>query len=482
MNNEPDSFYYAGQWKSPTSQAEKVPVISPRTEQVIGSYPTAVEADVDAAVEAARSAFDDPEGWGTWSADRRAEAIEELASLVEAQGENLARLVSTQNGMPIRQSLVAEAGSGPALLRYYAGLIRERGNEELRAAPGRSVVVRTEPVGVVASIVPWNFPVSLAFMKLAPLLAAGCTTVLKPSEETALDSYILAECVRASSLPPGVVNIIPAGKELGAYLVGHPSVDKVTFTGSTAAGRNVAQRCGELLRPVSLELGGKSAAIVLDDADLFAQRDDFMFSTMLNSGQTCWLSTRILVPQMQAAKFVDTITDLVADQTVGDPLSGSTDIGPMVSSKQRDRVESFIQAGLEQGGRITTGGGRPSEAPTGWFVEPTVFTDLDNGSVVARNEIFGPVLCVIPYNDLGEAISIANDSDYGLGGTVWSSDEERALDVARKIQTGTIGINGFQADLGSPMGGVKTSGIGREMGPEGLLEYQNLKSIFPSFG
>lgn len=476
------SFYYAGKWNRPKAENESLSVISPSTEQIVGSYPAAVEADVDAAVAAARSAFDDSAGWASWSAERRAEAMDELALLVEAQGKDLARLVSTQNGMPIRQSLVAEAGSGPALLRYYARLIRERGNEELRDAPGRSIVVRAEPVGVVASIVPWNFPVSLAFMKLAPLLAAGCTTVLKPSEETALDSYILAECIHASSLPPGVVNIIPGGKELGAYLVGHPSVDKVTFTGSTAAGRNVAQRCGELLRPASLELGGKSAAIVLDDADLFAQRDEFMFSTMLNSGQTCWLSTRILVPRMQAAKFIDTITDVVADQSVGDPLSEATDIGPMVSSKQRDRVESFIQAGLEQGGRITTGGGRPSEAPVGWFVEPTVFTDLDNGSAVARNEIFGPVLCVIPYSDLGEAISIANDSDYGLGGTVWSSDEERAVDVARKIQTGTVGINGFQTDPGSPMGGVKRSGIGREMGPEGLLEYQNIKSIFPRVG
>jgi len=474
-----DQFFYGGQWQKPLDRGDRIEVVSPNDGEVLGSCAAPGRADVDAAVAAARAAFDDPRGWPSWPASERAAAMERLAAILEIRGEELATLVSSQNGMPISQSLAAEATTGPGLLRYYANLIRAQDVEELRDADGRDLIVRSEPVGVVASIVPWNFPMSLAFMKIAPLMAAGCTTVLKPSQETVLDSFVLAECVAEAGLPPGVLNILPGDRELGAYLVEHPGIDKVTFTGSTRGGRQVARRCGELLRPVSLELGGKSAGIVLEDADLLAHRDDFLASTMFNNGQTCWLSTRILVPSSRATELLDTITDLVASQVVGSSLEQQTEIGPMSTAGHRDRVEGFLQRGLQQGARVTTGGGRPAGWEQGWFVEPTVLADLDNTADVAREEIFGPVLCVIPYRDVEDAIAIANDSEYGLGGTVWTADEQRGIEMARRVRTGTVGINSYAPDPRAPIGGVRRSGFGREMGPEGLAEYQSLKSIFP---
>jgi aldehyde dehydrogenase (NAD+) len=480
MSTTYDKFYYGGAWNAPLKGAGSIEVVSPSTEEIIGSVPDPLEADIDAAVAAARGAFDDPDGWSNWSVERRADTMERFAAVLETRPEEFAQLVSAQNGMPIKQSRVAEAWTGPALLRYYAGLIRERGIEELRGNDGRTTsMVRSEPVGVVAAIVPWNFPLGIAFMKIAPALAAGCTVVLKPARETVLDAYLLAQCVAESGLPAGVLNIVPGGREIGAYLVGHPLVDKVAFTGSTEGGRNVAQRCAELLRPFSLELGGKSAAIVLDDADLTSTSDEFLYATMANSGQTCWLSTRILVPRHRQPEIADTITDLVKSQVIGDALDDATDIGPMSSSTHRDRVERYIRAGVANGSKVTTGGGRPQGQDRGWFVEPTIFVNVDNSSIIAREEIFGPVLCVVPYDDVDEAVALANDSDYGLGGTVWTADDDRGVDIARRIRTGTVGINSYQADLSAPFGGVKASGFGRELGPEALSNYQSLKSIYP---
>ena len=476
-----DKLFYGGRWHDPSSPEGRIDVVSPDTEEVIGSAPRPVAADVDAAVAAGRAAFDDPNGWANWSVEMRADAMEHLAAVAEARGEDFARVVSSENGMPIKLSRVVEAHTGPALLRYYAGLIRQRGAESTRTGPtGRTVTVRTDPVGLVASIVAWNYPISLSFVKLAPLLAAGCTTVLKPAQETVLNSYLLAEVIAESRLPAGVVNIIAGGREVGAQLVEHSGVDKVSFTGSTDAGRSVARRCGELLRPVTLELGGKSAAVVLDDVDMSAVAKEFIHATTVNSGQTCWLSTRILVPRIRYAELTDAITDLVRTQSVGPALDEATDVGPMASSAHRDRVEGFIRAGIASGSRVTTGGGRPEQFDRGWFVEPTVFADVDNRSVVARSEIFGPVLCIIPYDGVDEAVSLANDSEFGLGGTVWTADEERGAGVARRIRAGAVGINGYRGELCAPTGGVKSSGIGREMGPEGLAGYQSLKSIFPS--
>ena len=479
MSNSYDALFYGGEWNSPAAGAGVIEVISPNTEELIGTVPDPLTADVDAATEAARRAFDSPHGWAHWPVDRRADAMERLADILETHHEEFGQLVSAQNGMPIKQSAAGEAWSGPYMLRYYASLIRDRGIEEERKLNGRTILVLSEPAGVVAAIVPWNFPIAIAFMKLAPALAAGCTVVLKPAPGTVLDSYLLAKCIIEAGLPPGVINIVPGGREIGAYLVGHPNVDLVTFTGSTIGGRSVARTCAELLRPVSLELGGKSAAVVLDDADLTALSDQFLYATMNNNGQTCWLSTRILVPKQRFAAFTDTIADIVLTQTVGDALDEKTDIGPMSSSAHRDRVEGYLNSALAGGARATIGGGRPRGQDRGWFVEPTVLVDVDNSSAVAREEIFGPVLCVIPYDGIDDAVAQANDSNYGLGGTVWTADEDHGVAIARRIRTGTVGINGYQGDLGAPFGGVKDSGIGRSLGPEGLQAYQVLKSVFP---
>ncbi len=463
----------------PAHSGQRIVVINAATEERIGSVPDADEADVDAAVAAARGAFDDPTGWPRWEPARRGEVLNRLADELEARSERTIRAVSSQNGMPRIVALQSEAVAPAGLLRYYAALAPSLPVEEVRAGlAGGTTHVRREPIGVVAAIVPWNYPQSLTFFKVAPALAAGCTVVLKPAPETVLDAYILAEAIVAAGLPPGVLNIVPAGREVGQYLVEHRGVDKVAFTGSTAAGRGIAETCGRLLRPVTLELGGKSAAIVLDDADLQSNLVNLFGATMANNGQTCYLGTRVLAPRSRYEEVVATVAGLASSLTVGDPLAETTQIGPMASARQRDRVESYIAKGKGDGARLVAGGGRPEGLDKGWYVEPTVFADVDNGATIAQEEIFGPVLAVIGYTDIDDAVRLANDSDYGLGGSVWTEDQERGLEVARRVQTGSIGVNGYSLDLGSPFGGVKASGIGRELGPEGLAAYQSLKSIY----
>lgn len=475
-----DSLFIGGEWIPPTS-SHRINVISASTEEHIGSVPEACEADIDAAVAAARSTFDDPSGWSQWSAADRADALDSLADQLEARSEEMARRVSTQNGMPITIARQLEAGFAVAVIRYYAGVVRTASAEVSHPhLLGGTTTVRREPLGVVAAIAPWNFPQTLASFKYAPALAAGCTVVLKPSPETVLDAALFAEAVAESSVPAGVINIVPGGREVGAYLIAHPHIDKVAFTGSTAAGRQIAETCGRLLRPVTLELGGKSAAIMLDDIDLdLATIGEKLFgATLLNNGQTCFLGTRILAPRSRYHEVVGAFEALASSLTVGDALSEATQIGPMASERQRERVEGYIAKGLGDGARLVTGGGRPVALDTGWFVEPTVFADVDNAHAIAQEEIFGPVLSVIPYTDVDDAIAIANASDYGLGGTVWTADPERGMDVARRVRTGTIGINTYLPDPSSPFGGVKDSGIGRELGPDALTNFQTIKSIY----
>jgi acyl-CoA reductase-like NAD-dependent aldehyde dehydrogenase len=473
-----ESLFIGGGWQKPAG-SQRIEVASASTEEALGSVPEAAEGDIDLAVAAARAAFGDPAGWPAWGPARRGEALERFAAALEKRGEQFAQLVSSQNGMPISIGRMSEAVSGQLLVRYYAAIAQQVPAEETRASfTGGSTVVRREPAGVIAAIVPWNFPQSLTFFKLAPALAAGCTVVLKPAPETVLDAFLLAEAVAEAELPPGVVSIVPAGREAGAYLVRHPGVDKVAFTGSTRAGRAIAEECGRLLRPVTLELGGKSAAIVLDDADLTGKLTELFSATLLNNGQTCYLGTRVLAPRSRYGMVVDVLTALASGLKVGDPLDDGTQIGPLVSRRQRDRVEGYIATGLAEGARLTTGGGRPAGFDRGWFVQPTVFADVDNSATIAREEIFGPVLSVIGYDDVDQAVAIANDSEYGLGGSVWTADTERGLDVARRVQTGSIGVNGYALDPGSPFGGVKASGMGRELGPEGLASFQQLKSIY----
>jgi acyl-CoA reductase-like NAD-dependent aldehyde dehydrogenase len=471
-------LYIGGEWSKP-SGSDVLQVVSASTEAYIGSVPEGIEDDVDRAVNAARAAFDDSSGWSRWAPAQRAEVMERFASELEARAEETARRVADQNGMPIVVANQLEAIFPPVLLRYYAGLARDLPFEEVRPGMlgGSSLVIR-EPVGVVGAIVPWNVPQAITFLKVAPALAAGCTIVLKPSPETVLDAFLMAEAALAAGLPAGVLNIVPGGRELGAYLVSHPRIDKVSFTGSTAAGRAIAEACGRMLRPVTLELGGKSAAIVLDDADLVSNMESFFGATLLNNGQICWLGTRILAPQSRYSEVVDTISGLAGALQIGEALDPSTQIGPLASSRQRDRVESYIAKGNAEGARLTVGGERPEQFDKGWFVQPTVFADVDNKFTIAQEEIFGPVLSVIPYRDEDEAVAIANDSDYGLGGSVWTSDPDRGAAFARHVQSGTIGINAYMNDPTAPFGGVKASGMGREMGPEGLAGYQQLKTIY----
>jgi aldehyde dehydrogenase (NAD+) len=475
-----DSLFIGGEWVRPSSSAT-IEVISASTEENIGSVPEAAEADVDAAVAAARRAFDDPAGWSQWEPAERAAALERLAGELDARAEEMARRVSAQNGMPISISPLLEGGFPAIVLRYMAGVLKDASFEEERPGfLGGTNIVRREPIGVVGAIVPWNYPQTLGAFKYGAALAAGCTVVMKPSPETVLDGFLLAEAIEAAGLPAGVINIVPGGRELGAYLVEHRDVDKVAFTGSTAAGRRVAEACGRLLRPVTLELGGKSAAIILEDADLDLSKigNDLFAATLVNNGQTCYLGTRVLAPRSRYAEVVDTLAAFASSLAVGDALDPATQIGPMASQRHRDRVEGYIAKGASDGARVVTGGGRPAGLDRGWFVEPTVFAEVDNAATIAQEEIFGPVLSVIAYSDEDDAVRIANDSDYGLGGSVWTADPERGKAVARRVRTGTIGINRYLPDPGAPFGGVKASGIGRELGPGAVAAYQQLKSIY----
>jgi acyl-CoA reductase-like NAD-dependent aldehyde dehydrogenase len=471
-----DELFIGGRWQPPATGQRNL-VISPHSEELIGETPQATQGDVDRAVAAARKAFDDGP-WPRLAVSERMEKIEKLAAVYTAQADEMADLITAEMGSPRSFSRLGQALGAVSQMHLNLATAKEFGWVERRQGLFGEVQVRRAPVGVVGAIVPWNVPQSISFLKVAPALAAGCSIVLKPAEETVLDAFLMAEAAAAAGIPDGVVNVVPGGREVGAYLVEHPGVDKVSFTGSTAAGRWIAEACGRLLRPVTLELGGKSAAIVLDDADLPSLIEPFFGATLLNNGQICWLNTRVLAPRSRYTEIVDTITDLVRSLTIGDPLNPETKVGPLVSQRQRERVESYIAKGKSEGARMTTGGSRPAGLDHGWFVEPTIFADLDNNATVSREEIFGPVLSLIPYSDEHEAVAIANDSIYGLGGTVWSSDPERAANVARRVRSGTVGVNQYVNDPVAPFGGIKQSGMGRELGPEGLHAFQVYKTIY----
>ncbi|MFI1235692.1 aldehyde dehydrogenase [Nocardia salmonicida] len=471
-------LYIGGQWVDP-AVGETIEVISPHTEQVIARVADPTTADVDRAVAAAREAFDTGP-WPRTDPQARVAIVRELARCYRAREDELAQLITTEMGSPITFSRSAHAKLPGIMISAFADIAADYRWRETRAGfLGRDVIVGHEPVGVVAAIIPWNMPMFLLVGKLIPALLAGCTVVLKPSPETALDAHHMAELLDQVGLPPGVVSILPAGREVGRYLVSHPGVDKVSFTGSTGAGRQVAEVCGAALRRVSLELGGKSAAVVLDDADPDAVATGMMVAGLMNSGQACVAQTRVLVPQRRRDEFVDALASVIENLTVGDPFDPATRIGPMVSHRQQQRVLEYIDLGQRDGARLIVGGtDLPEGVEHGWYVQPTLFADVDNSMRIAQEEIFGPVLSVIAYTDDEHAVHLANDSEYGLSGSVWSSDIDRATAIARRVRAGTLGINEpYSMDPVAPFGGVKNSGIGREFGAEGLDGYLDTVSL-----
>jgi aldehyde dehydrogenase (NAD+) len=471
-----DKLFIGGEWVAPATSAI-IEVTSPHTEEVIARVPEASAADIDNAVDAARRAFDEGP-WPRMEPGERADVMAKISQTIQARSQDYAETITREMGSPISWSIMGQVFASTMVLDYYTGLARAYPFEELRdGVLGNKALVRKEAVGVAGAIVPWNVPLFVTMLKLGPAMAAGATVVLKPAPETPLDAFLLAEALLEAGLPPGVVNIVPAGREVGEHLVTHPGVDKIGFTGSTAAGKRIAALCGEQLKRVTLELGGKSAAIIMDDADIGELVPSLIGASLMNNGQACVAQTRILASRDRYQEVVDALCDAVRQQQVGDPLDPATTVGPLVAERQRRRVEGYIATGQEEGAKVAVGGGRPASQATGWYVEPTVFVNVDNQMTIAREEIFGPVLAVIPYDGIDEAVRIANDSDYGLSGSVWSADNAAALDVARRVRTGTYTVNGFMLEFSCPFGGFKESGVGRELGPEGLEAYLETKSI-----
>ncbi|KAB2345227.1 aldehyde dehydrogenase [Actinomadura rudentiformis] len=471
---EHDRLFIGGQWTAPAGTGT-IDVISPHTEEVIGRVPEGTEADMDAAVAAARQAFDQGP-WPRMTPAERAEILGRLSAIYAERQQAMADLVTEEMGSPILFSIFGQAAMPQMVLQYYVDLAASFTWEEERAGMLGPVTVTREPVGVVAAIYPWNVPQFTLMLKLAPALIAGCTVVAKPSPETPLDAYLLAEWIKEAGVPDGVINIVPAGREVGAYLVSHPGVDKVAFTGSTEAGRKIGAACGELLRPVTLELGGKSAAIILEDADLAATIEGFKMAALMNNGEACAAQTRILAPRSRYDEVADALVTMVSSLNVGDPADYGTEIGPLVAKRQQERVEGYIRVGQDEGAKVIAGGlNRPHDR--GWYVAPTVFGDVTNDMRIAQEEIFGPVLSLIAYEDEDDAVRIANDSRYGLGGSVWSADVDHGVEVARRIRTGSCGVNLYVLDPNTPFGGYKDSGLGRELGPEGLSPYLEYKAI-----
>jgi aldehyde dehydrogenase (NAD+) len=469
-----NELFIGGQWRKPGDGSIGV-VVSPSTEEVIATAAVAGVDDVAAAVAAAREAFDHGLWPATPAADRAA-VLDRMADGVQRRAELLDQLGGAEVGAIVPMAQAFRQGA-ESLLRYYAEFGRTFATTEQVTGLVSAAEVRHVPIGVCAVIVPWNAPLSIAMFAVAPALAAGCTVVLKSPTEAPLAVYLLGEIAAEAGLPPGVLNIVCADREVSESLVRNPQVDKISFTGSTAVGRQVAGIAGAALVPVTLELGGKSAAIVLDDADAASVATNLTPLTMLNSGQACTNATRLLVPRHRHAQIVEAVAAAVSSYPVGDPFDPTIAVGPLISARQRARVEEYFAIAKDEGARVLAGGGRPAGFERGYFVEPTVYDQADNSMRIAREEIFGPVVTVIDYDGDDEAVAIANDSEYGLSGIVWSADPDRAQGVASRIRTGQVGINGYFLDWAVPFGGMKASGLGREFGAAGFLAFCETQSV-----
>jgi aldehyde dehydrogenase (NAD+) len=466
--------WIGGEWV-PAKGAERIEVIDPSTEEPVGAVPAGTPDDVDRAVGAARGALG---GWSLASVPERIAVLERWHEALSARSEELADQITAEVGTPLAVSRGAQVGIALGILRAYLDVARELPFEE---RIGHSLVAR-EPAGVAGCITPWNLPLIIVMQKLPAALIAGCTVVLKPSEITPLHMAIVAESAASAGLPPGVLNIVFGdGSTVGAAIAGHPGVDLVSFTGSTRAGRAVAARGAETIKRVHLELGGKSANVILDDADLEAAVAAGVDQAFFNGGQSCIVWSRMVVPRARQGEVTDLAASLAERYRVGPPRNEGTDLGPLVNEAAHQRVSGYVRTGIEEGARLAAGGaGRPEGLERGYYVRPTVFAGVDPRMTIARDEIFGPVLSVMPYDDEDQAVEIANATMYGLHGAVWSGDPERALAVARRLRTGMVDINGAPFNFAAPFGGYKQSGVGREIGAYGIEEFCELKAVqFP---
>ena len=470
-----DRFFIGGQWVRPSSGAT-IDVIDSHTERVYLTVAEARAADIERAVSAAREAFDSGP-WPRLTHAQRAEYLRALGEEVVKRSADIAQMWPRESGV------IAAVANGAAFgarhtFNYYADLADTfEWERPHRPARGGFGLVVKEPVGVVGAIIPWNAPMGLISMKLAPALIAGCTVILKCSPEAPGEGYLISEAAEKVGLPAGVLNVLTADREVSELLVRDPRVDKITFTGSTAAGRRIASICGERIARCTLELGGKSAAVILDDADIETTAQSLAMAECLLSGQVCASLTRIVVSRPRHDAMVEALAAAFSKVKVGDPFDPSTQMGPLAAERQRTRVEGYIAKGIETGATLATGGGRPKDLDRGWYVEPTVFGNVDNSSVIAQEEIFGPVLSVIAADDEQDAVRIANETIYGLHGAVFTGDVERARQVAGQMRTGAIGHNGFKSDFDMGHGGFKQSGIGREGGVDGLLPFLESKAV-----
>lgn len=476
MTTNRTEIYAGGSWLEAHASA-RVTMTNPATEEIIGTAPDADSTDVHAVVSAARTGFRES-GWRDLTPLQRAEHLAPFADHLRSRAEEIGSFITTENGTPAALSTAVNVFGGTSMLDYYRQLAGSLEMEDDRT----STIVRKEARGVAAMIVPWNGPMILALQKLGPALVAGCSVVIKPSPETSLDASFLADAAEAAGLPDGVLNIVTGGRDTGAALVAHRDVDHVSFTGSTAGGKAVGAACGAALKSHTLELGGKSAAIVLPDADLDLFLGSFGQLCLANSGQGCFLSTRVLIHRSLYQDLSERIASAMESARVGDPLDVDTMYGPLINVDAYRRVLDHIESAQSEGAKLLTGGGRPSHLNRGYFVAPTVFGNVDPSMRIFREEIFGPVLSLTPFDDDDDAVRLANESDFGLGGMVFTRDLDRGNAMARRVETGSIGINGYTLDVTAPFGGYKDSGVGRELGPEGIEPFLQYKSIYQPGG
>ena len=473
---EKTGLFIAGKWQD-ASRNERASVTDSNTGEKLGSFPLASERDIDAAVAAAGASLHDRDGWGGYSAHQRAAVMRRFADAIERRRQDLGELISREVGTPIARSTYSNADTAAGLLRFYAKIIEDTSIEELRPAATGYSVVRREAIGVVGMIAPWNYPLSTLFFKLAPALAAGCTAVVKPATFTALDSYLIAEAVVEADMPPGVINIVPCSRDTGDYFVAHPGIHKIAFTGSTAVGRRIGRTAGETLKPVTLELGGKSAALLLEDVPLEAFIRDLGDLSFSNNGQTCTNNSRLIVPASRYDEVVEAVAAEVRSWKVGDSLDQATQMGPVVSEAHQRSLERYYEIAAQEGGKAVVGG-KPLDGP-GYFVAPSVFADVTPEMTLFREELFGPAISITKYSgDPEEGVRLVNDSEYGLSGAVYTADETAGLEIARQLETGTVCFNMYNFDIGAPFGGRKNSGIGFELGAEAIQAYLHYKTIF----